>query len=146
MEIKLGIGLDNIVFGSTESGVEDILGKPDKVILDNEYEENETIFQFNSIKSRLTFYNNHGGKLGYIRSSNPDLHYKNNKLIGIPISEAFEIFDEVPKESWQITEYDFWTEYFYEDCWIVLKCNYSEVSEIELGVPFKNKDEYSWPK
>lgn len=79
MDIKLGIGLDNIIFGSTESEIEEILGKPDRIRMDEEYEEFEPMLQFNSIKTRLTFYKNHGGKLGYMRSSNPDLNYKNKK-------------------------------------------------------------------
>lgn len=90
MDIKLGIGLDNIIFGSTESEIEEILGKPDRIRMDEEYEEFEPMLQFNSIKTRLTFYKNHGGKLGYMRSSNPDLSYKNKKIIGKSISEAFD--------------------------------------------------------
>jgi len=144
MEIKLGIGLDKIIFGSTESEIKEFLGQPDRVRMDEEYEEFEPMFQYNSIKTRLTFYKNHGGKLGYIRSSNPDLSYKNKKIIGKSISEAFDIFDDIPKDSWQITEYDFWINYFNEDWWIILKCEYSDVTELEFGVPFK--DEYNWPK
>jgi len=146
MDIKLGIGLDNIIFGSTESEIEEILGKPDRIRMDEEYEEFEPMLQFNSIKTRLTFYKNHGGKLGYIRSSNPDLSYKNKKIIGKSISEAFDIFDNIPKDSWQITEYDFWIDYFNEDWWIILRCDYSEVTQLELGVPFRNEDEYNWPR
>lgn len=59
MDIKLGIGLDNIIFGSTESEIEEILGKPDRIRMDEEYEEFEPMLQFNSIKTRLTFYKNH---------------------------------------------------------------------------------------
>ena len=146
MEIKLGIGLDNIIFGLTQGEIENILGKPDRVRMDEEYEEFEPMLQFNSIKTRLTFYKNHRDKLGYIRSSNPDLNYKNKKIIGKSISEAFDIFDEIPKDNWQITEYDFWIEYFNEDWWIILRCDYSEVTQIEIGVPFKDEDEYNWPK
>jgi hypothetical protein len=146
MEIKLGIGLDKIVFGSTQSEIENILGKPDRIRMDEEYEEFEPMLQYNSIKTRLTFYKNHGGKLGYMRSSNPELHYKNKKIIGKSISEAFDIFDDISKDSWQINEYDFWIDYFNEDWWIILRFDYSEITQLELGVPFRNEDEYNWPK
>jgi hypothetical protein len=146
MEIKLGIGLDNIIFGASQNEIENNLGKPDRIRQDEEYEEFEPMLQYNSIKTRLTFYKNHGGKLGYLRSSNPDLSYKDKKIIGKSISEAFEIFDDIPEDSWQITEYDFWTDYFNEDWWIILRCEYSEITQLDLGVPFINEEEYSWPK
>jgi hypothetical protein len=146
MEIILGIGIENIKFGASQNDIETILGKPDKISKDEEYGEFEPMLQYNSRHIRLTFYKNHEGRLGYIRSSNPDLAFNKKKIIGKTIPEAFKIFDIIPQEKWEVTEYDFWTEYFNEDWWIILRCDYDLISEIELGVPFKNDNEYNWPK
>jgi hypothetical protein len=69
MQIKLGIGIDNIKFGSSPKEIENILGKPDSIRKDEEYGEFEPMYKYNSKKLRLTFYKNHDDRLGYIRCS-----------------------------------------------------------------------------
>ena len=145
MDIKLGLGIEDIHFGMTQDEIESLLGKPDRTCKDEEYGESEPMIQYNSIKTRLTFYKNNNGKLGYIRSSNPDLKYKNQRIIGKTILESLNVFNDIPKDKWELEQYDFWIQYFNEDWWITLRFDYDKLSEIEIGVPFKNDEEYDWP-
>lgn len=48
-------------------------------------------------------------------------------------------------ESWEKEEYDSFNIYFLESDWLTLNVEYERVTDIELGVPFKNEDEYDWP-
>ena len=145
MKLKLGIGIDNIIFGATQNEIESLLGKPDRIRVDEEYGEFEPMIQYNSKQIRLTFYKKHSGKLGYIRSSNPSIEFNNKKIIGKSISEIFKIFSTIPKDNWEIEEYDFWIQYFNEGWWINLRIEYDTVSEIEMGVPFIDEENYKWP-
>ncbi len=146
MNIKLGIGIDNFIFGMNQDEIEDFLGSPDRSRIDEEFGDLEPMIQYNSIKSRFTFYKNYAGKLGYIRSSNPELKYNDQKIIGKSFSEVIKIFDIIPKDSWELEEYDFWIEYLHGPYWFVLRFNYDTLSEIEMGVPVKNEEDYNWPK
>jgi hypothetical protein len=146
MEIKVGIGIDDIKFGNSIQEIESILGRPDAIKKDEEYGEFEPMYIYNSRKLSLTFYKNHNERLGYIRSSNSKLTINGSAFIGLPIHEALEIFKQQIGNDWELEEYDFWNQYFNEKNWIVLRVEYDLVTEIELGVPFINEEEYNWPK
>lgn len=66
-----GVGIGNIKFGLSESEAEHLLGKPDKIIL-----EDEVVRIYNHLQTRLTYYLGEARKLGYIDSSNPSIKFK----------------------------------------------------------------------
>lgn len=144
MKLTPKIGIDNLKFGMTRTECYEIMGNPDRVI--NDSDEDEIILEFNEPKLRLSFYLNENNRLGYIRTANPKLVFNNQKIINAKIDivkdEAFGI--QIPK--WEKEEYDFFTTYFNEENWITLNVEYGEVTEVEIGVPFKNDEEYNWPK
>jgi hypothetical protein len=146
MQINLGIGIENIKFGLNPTEIENLLGKPDSIRKDGEYGEFEPMYCYNGLQTRLTFYKNHEDRLGYIRSSNKKLIINNQKIIGRSISKVLAIFKELTNDDWELDEYDFWNEYFNEKYWIILRFNYDTLSEIEMGVPFKDEEQYNWPK
>ena len=146
MEIKLGIGISNIKFGSSITDIEMLLGKPDEIRKDEEYGEFEPMYIYYSEKIRLTFYKNENDRLGYMRCSNPELTINGKKIIGLKIREAKKAFKPIISSGWKLERYDFWHQYFLYKYWIILKCDYDEVTEIELGVPFNNEKEYDWPE
>jgi hypothetical protein len=43
-----------------------------------------------------------------------------------------------------VEDYNSFVTYISEEYWLVLNVEYDEVTDIELGVPFKNDDEYDW--
>ena len=145
MELKLKIGIGELKFGMSQSECIQILGQPNRTILDED-DENELILQFNLYKTRLTFYKNENGKLGYIRTANPDLRFK-GKLI---INESISVLKNnvFLKECYDFEREDlesFYT-HFNEENWLTLHEEYGEVTDIELGVPFKkNNEDYNWP-
>lgn len=145
MEIKIGIGIGELTFGMLKPEVEKLMGKPDKAALDQDDDEVEVIWQFNSLKSRISFYSSEEGRLGYIRCSSTDLVYKNNSIIGEKIETVLNLFDMDVTKAWEIEEYDSFVVYFNDLYWLSINCEYEVVTHFEIGVPFLNDDEYNWP-
>lgn len=143
MEIKPTFGIGDFTFGMKAEQVVAKLGKPDKMYQDED-DENQLLYQYNKSKLRLTFYQDHDGKLGYIRCANPNLTFQGKPVMNTPIEKVKnEVFGSQIEE-WEEEDYDFFVTYVNEDNWIVLNVEYDEVTEIELGVPVKNDDEYDW--
>ena len=119
------------------------LGKPDKIYQDEE-DENELLYQYNKLKIKFTFYQEHEGKLGYIRCSNPDLTFKGKPVIQAPIDKVKgEVFAQLIKK-WDVEDYNSFVTYISEEHSLVLNVEYDEITDIELGVPVKNEEEYDW--
>ena len=143
MEIKPKIGIDNLKFGMFRKDILEILGNPDRVMMD-EYDENEQKLEWNKLKLRLTFQLEENDRLIYFVSKNPNLNYSGQKLIGIDTEIAKnKIFAELASE-WEMEEYDFFQTHFHEPNWLTIHSEFGEISEIEMGVPFKNENEYDW--
>jgi hypothetical protein len=143
MEITLKKGIGDFTFGMKEEDVKAKLGKPDKIYQDEE-DENELIYQYNKSKLKFTFYQEHEGKLGYIRCSNPALTHQGKSILHVPVEKVIkEIFGTRIKD-WQEEDYNSFATYISEEYWLVLNAEYDEVTDVELGVPFKNDDEFDW--
>lgn len=142
MEVKVGIGIGELIFGMHRSQVEKLIGKPDKEAIDD---EDEMICQFNSLKSRISFYSNEGGRLGYIRCSSAALTHNGQSIIGEKIDTVLKLFEKATDISWEVEEYDSMVVYTNENGWLSLQSEYDVVTQVELGVPFLNDDEYNWP-
>jgi hypothetical protein len=140
MEIHLAKGIDDIIFGMTCFEVEEILGKPNREF-HNRDNQIELFWEYTDKKLTLTFYEHKGGRLGYIRSSNPNLSISNRKLIDAKI-EDIQQFIEENSQAWEINEYFSFTSYFFEEQWICLNVKYDRIIDIELGVPFKDEIKY----
>ena len=143
MEIHLREGIGAVRFGMKREEVEKILGKPDVEKQDSE-DENESIWEYNDLKLRLTFYENEGFRLGYIRGSHSNVTLNKQKFIDKKIEKVLgELNDEL--ESWEVDDQDLFTAYFNEDNWLSFNVEYQRITDFEMGVPLSNEDEYIWP-
>ncbi len=79
MKINLKNGIDKLLFGMKQNDVVALYGKPNRNYKD---EDDNVIFAYNSLKMRLTFYQEEEFKLGYIVASSADLELFGNKIIG----------------------------------------------------------------
>lgn len=143
MELKPGIGIDNLIFGLSEADVMDLIGDPDRTFT-NEDDENELIYQYNSRKLRLSFYKLQERRLGYIRCGNSRITYNGKPLLGQPVKEVTE---NLLKEAapWEVASYEFFDIYFNEQHNISLNVEYEEVADVELGVVGNEDGGYKWP-
>jgi hypothetical protein len=145
MEIKPEIGIGELKFGIKLADVEKILGKADSVEPEKD-DEHRIIVVYNKQRLRLTFYENENNKLGYIISSNPNLNYNGINIINSNIDFIKnEVFNKIIS-NWEIEDYDSFISHFEEKYWLTLHSEFETVTTLELGVPYKNEEEYNWPK
>ncbi len=118
-----------------------LYGKPSRNYKD---EDDNVIFAYNSLKMRLTFYQEEDLKLGYIVASSPDLELVGNTIIGKTINDVKK--DLVAKGFTKFTQEDFDTfeNYFNEENWFILQTEYDEVVKFEIGAIINAKDEFEW--
>ena len=69
MKINLKNGIDKLLFGMKQNDVVALYGKPNRNYQD---EDDNVIFAYNTLKMRLTFYQEEDLKLGYIVASSSD--------------------------------------------------------------------------
>ncbi len=146
MIINPGIGINGIKFGMTESQILNLIGKPTIIIIDEDDEDNNRVYQYNELKLRLTFYNEFKGKLGYIRVANPKIEINGNPIIGIRIEDVFKSYG-LKKENWNEEHYFTFNSFFNEKNWTTLNEEYGLVTDIEFGYLFDESGENPvWPK
>lgn len=143
MELKLGIGIGEAKFGMLEKDITNLFGSPDSIKFEDE--EDKRIYSYNNSKFRFAFYQKENGKLGYIESSNQSLHF-NGKIIINTKSDIVrnEIFGNLITD-WEFDDYGSFEVYFNHEHWLSLHEEYGNISEVKIGVPFKNEFDYLWP-
>ena len=141
MKIYLKNGIDKLLFGMKQNDVIALYGKPNRNYKD---EDDNVIFAYNSLKMRLTFYQEEDLKLGYIVASSPDLELFGNKFIGKPIIEVKKELALKGITKFTQEDFDTFENYFNEDHWFILQTEYEEVVKFELGAIINAKDEFDW--
>lgn len=141
MKINLKNGIDKLLFGMKQNDVIALYGKPNRNYKD---EDDNLIFVYNSLKMRLTFYQEEGLKLGYIVASSPDLELFGNTIIGKKISEVKKDLATKGITKYTQEEFDTFENYFNEDNWFILQTEFEEVVKFEIGAIINAKDEFDW--
>lgn len=80
MDVKIGVGLDNIVFGMSQDEVKNLLGAPDKV--SNTEWTYRIVLTFNSLMTKFKFDEKENLKLVSIETYYPDAIMFNQRIIG----------------------------------------------------------------
>ncbi|NJO91074.1 MAG: hypothetical protein HC831_20495 [Chloroflexia bacterium] len=143
MLLKPNSGIGELIFGQSESDVRQILGFPD--IIDESWDnKEELVYQYYRHKLSLYFYLEEGGKLGYIKCTNPNLRFKDYKLIQQNVSTVKNVITGSSTYNWEEEHYEFYQTYFSAKHWITLVVKYNEVIELEAGIPYLNKNRHDW--
>ncbi len=145
MEIKPGIGIDEVKLGMTREQVLDILGPPDDARIDEEM-DNDVYIYYNSLRLRLRFESEENFVLTKISTTNPDAAYRGFPIIGQPIEFAKDVIFNDLATDWLIDEYEVFDTHFNEQYWFNLDTEFGTVTEIQLGVPISEDDEFIWPE
>lgn len=146
MELFPGTGIEQLNFGMEPHEVVAILGEPDKVWAEADPEEQEEIYQYNRLRLRLTFFHHEGGKLGFIRCSNPTLRMGSRLILNTPVNEVKEEILRIPKQQWEVDDMESFQTHSFYPLWIILTSEYETVIQVEMGVPWKDDDNYDWPQ
>ncbi len=142
MQLKPGKGIGELTFGMLPATVEQKLGKPDRIFV-TEDDEDELVYQYNSLRMMITFYKQENNRLGYIRSSNPAITYNGELLLDQPVKDVLEGSMKTMK-NWQIEKYDYFDTYINEKSWLILNVEYERICDLEMGAPLEGDDVYVW--
>jgi hypothetical protein len=141
MKIYLKNGIDKLLFGMKQNDVTALYGKPSRHYKDD---DDNIIFAYNSLKMRLTFYQEEDLKLGYIVASSPDLELLGNIVIGKKITDIKKELALKGITKFTQEDFDTFENYFNEDHWMILQTEYEEVVKFEIGAIINAKDEFDW--
>ncbi len=141
MKINPKNGIDKLLFGMKQNDVIALYGKPNQNYKD---EDDNAIFAYNTLKMRLTFYQDEEFKLGYIVASSPNLELFGIKVIGKKISEIQKELATIGITKFTQEDFDTFENYFNEDNWFILQAEFDEVVKFEIGAIINNKDEFDW--
>ena len=149
MEILFGTGITGLGnFGERRSQILERLGEPTKkVLLDDDDAREE--WQYYSLESSFRFYDLHDGRLGWIRSDNPNLILLGTKVIGSESSEIHALMKKAGYGEPELDDYEEWSSLTWENVWLELQTTYGRIRSINLGVPWSEEGDeisYAWPK
>ena len=144
MEIKVGIGLDNIVFGMLQDEVIGILGEPDKISeTENSY---GIIYYFNNLLTKVGFDIEKDNKLYSIEVHHPEVVLFNTKVIGMKKSEVLNLLKAYGYSDVMHEDYETFETIFCEEIWSTFSFEFDRLTNIEFSPLYKNKDDIIWPK
>ncbi len=142
MEITLGKGLDNIVFGKSKEDIIDMLGWPDKSY---ETDMGSTRLQFNDLKIELSFEPENSNKFGWLEIHNSNAKLFGKNLIGCQLKDVLAFIDSKLNEQPQIEDYGSFISYAYNTQWLELQFQFNVLTNILIGVLYGDNDEPIWP-
>ncbi|MGB0561638.1 MAG: hypothetical protein ACPGVO_07505 [Spirulinaceae cyanobacterium] len=147
MEIVIGSGVDNVLFGFTERQVVEKLGNPDKVwnIDYGNPEDRDIELTYNELRLVLKIEKENESRLGWI-----EVHNQNATLWGIhpwrtSKSELLALLVERLDEDYEIEEYRSMECYLFDENWVELQYEFDRLYCFKLGVLYGEDDQPLWP-
>ena len=145
MEIRIGYGIGDFIFGMKRENVSSLLGEPDIVrTLDDDCDKPRVEWVYNEQKMTFRFYDDKDGKLAWIESENEDLTMFGENIIGKKEDEVIELlkvngFNDFEREdcySFNILDY--------KDNWLEMNSTYNRIERIKLGALIDEDDNHVW--
>ena len=143
MNVEIGKGLSNIIFGMTENEVIATLGMPDRVIagIDDNKE-----FLYNLFKLKLIFDSEEGNRLYSIEVFKKEVTFLSTEVIGMSFDELLFFMKKNGYEDYEVDSYDYFDTVYFDDCSTYFTLEFNEVTSFDFSPLFKNDDEIIWPE
>lgn len=141
MNIEIGTGLSNIIFGMTEDEIIAILGKPDRIIT---YREDGEEFLYNSLKLKLFFGFEEDNRLYSIEVFKKEITFLSTEVIGLPLEKLLSFMSDNGYKKYKVNNFDYFDTIFFDECDTSFTIEFNEVTSFEFSPLFKNDDEIIW--
>ncbi len=142
MNIEIGKGMSNIIFGMTENEVIATLGKPDRIIT---CREDGKEFLYNSLKLKLFFGFEEGNRLYSIEVFKKEVTFLSTEVIGMSLEKLLSFMKDNGYEKYKINDFEDFDTIFFDECDTSFTVKFNEVISFEFSPLFIN-DEIIWPK
>ena len=141
MNIEIGKGLSNIIFGMSENDIVAILGKPDRIIT---CREDGKEFLYNSLKIKLFFGFEEGNRLYSIEVFRKNVTFLSTEVIGMSFGALLSFMKENGYEKYKINDFEDFNTIFFDQCNTSFTIKFHEVLSFEFS-PFGNSVGIIWP-
>lgn len=142
MEVTIGIGVGELLFGFTENKVKEILGLEDKLY---KTDSGCRRLQFYNEMLELSFEPDNDGLLGWIEVHNPEAILFGHKLLW---QTKYRVLDLLAAELGKPSEYEDYRSFdtaFYEKQWLELHFHFGRLTNLNIGVLYGKDNETLWP-
>lgn len=143
MEIIIGRGLGDIVFGMYEDDIVSMLGEADKINYSEK--ENGVVYYYNDKMIKLKFDKDEDGKLYSIEVFHPDLILFDQKVIDKKKEEIENLLMKNECYNLEFEDYDTFETLFCEKIWSTFMFEFNKLRSIEFSPLFKNENDIIWP-
>jgi len=144
MEIKIGIGIENLFFGMKQTEIKCILGEPNKI---NEDEmEDGIVYYYNDKMIKLKFDKEEDYKLNSIEVHNQEIKLFNQNIFRKTKCEIEEILESNGYFKFEYEEYTTFDTLFCEEIWTTFVFEFDKLMNIEFSPLFNDNDERIWPQ
>lgn len=142
MNIVLGYGIDNIVFGLREPNLVKLLGPANKRTVT---ESGNIDLQYYQSKLILKIEPENEERLGWIVVRN-----RQSRMLGInpwlmERTELLALLATALNQGYEFSDYDSMESYFFDNRWLELQYELGDLTSISFGVPYTDNDEPLWP-
>lgn len=142
MQIIIGQGIDNLKFGLTPQQVLDSWGVADK---EYEDENGDKFFAYFDQKVALRFDKEHQFKLCWIECTNPKTNLLGANVFELEPDQVTYLIEQEEAEEPEFHEFGWLETFFYPREWLELQFQFGDLSAVNFGVFYDEKDRPEWP-
>ncbi|NEO87632.1 MAG: hypothetical protein F6J87_25725 [Spirulina sp. SIO3F2] len=143
MEIVLGSGVDDIVFGLTETQIIEQLGSPNKIWV-TEFNDRELSYYEQQLVLKIEAENDH--RLGWIEVHNRGATLWGNNLWETPREQLLELLTSKLGEDYEFEDYSSFECYSFYENWVELQFGLGRLRCCNFGVLYGENDQPLWPE
>lgn len=143
MEIKIGIGLDNLVFGMSQDDVKSILGEPNKI--DNDKYVSGSRYYYNSKMITIRFDGDEDFKLFSIEVFNDEVIFFGQKVIGNFKKDIEKLLRDNGYSDFEYEDYVSFDTLFCDEIYSTFNFEFDRLRSIEFSPLFIDDNVIAWP-
>ena len=142
MNIRPGIGINEIELGMSQTELITTVGKPDKIISIELINDIRLIY--NELMVTFCFSLNEENKLYLIECTNPEIRLWNQKIIGMGRDDLVQLLHKHEMIRIEYYDYEIFEVIYCEDIGVEFILEFNIVQKVTIGVLFDATGEIKW--
>lgn len=143
MRVKVGVGLDDLVFGMSQEMASHIMGQPDKVIVDEPLRD--IAYWFNRKQIQLIFDQSEDYRLYSMVIFNPSVELFDQRVIGRTKSEILDFLRVNGCSCFRYEDYDLFETVHCEELWSEFTFQFGRLRSLTISPLFDDDENIVWP-
>lgn len=142
MDISIGKGINEFIFGLTESDIIGKQGLPNKKYID---ESGDLYIKYNSLETTLKFEKDNDYKLGWVETSNIKTKLLEFSPWKIQKEELIPKLTEILSEPPEVEDYGSFESVTFNNAWLEFQFEYGQLKKINFSVLYDEHNNPKWP-